>query len=106
LLTFQLSGPEVSAIAKGFDDPNPLFGTGIRIGGHKYVTIRAESNIIQGRKVRNSYETGSDLKGDEGIVCMKTKQAILVAHYPAGVIAGAVVDVVFNLANWLIEREY
>ena len=37
---------------------------------------------------------------------MKTKQAILVAHYPAGVIAGAVVDVVFNLANWLIEREY
>jgi profilin len=101
-----LSGPEVTAIAKGFDDPDPLFGTGIIVGGHKYYTIRADSTMIQGRKVQNSYQTKSDLQGDEGIVCMKTKQAILVAHYPAGAIAGAVVDVVFSLGNYLITVNY
>jgi hypothetical protein len=37
---------------------------------------------------------------------MKTKQAVLVAHYPPGVIAGSVFDIVHQLANWLIEREY
>jgi len=49
-----LSGPEVAAICKGFDDNDAIYGTGIKIGGEKYFTIRADDRVLQGRKVRIS----------------------------------------------------
>jgi len=50
----QLSGPEVLAICKGFDDNDALFGSGMKIGGQKYFTIRADDRVLQGRKVLSS----------------------------------------------------
>jgi hypothetical protein len=47
-----LSQPEVTAIVQGFDKNDALFGSGIKIGGQKYFTIRADDKVIQGRKVR------------------------------------------------------
>jgi profilin len=46
------------------------------------------------------------MKGEEGIVCTRTKQAVLVAHYPAGKQAGEVTKVVLGLADYLINLNY
>lgn len=46
-----MSGPEVTAICKGFDNSDSIFGSGVKIGGEKYFTIRADDKAIQGRKV-------------------------------------------------------
>jgi Profilin len=46
-----LSGPEVTTICKGFDNNDAIFGSGIKIAGQKYFTIRADDKVIQGRKV-------------------------------------------------------
>jgi profilin len=45
-------------------------------------------------------------QGEEGVVCARTKQAVLVAHYPAGQQAGEVTKVVLNLADYLISAGY
>jgi len=91
---FQLSGPEVATICHGFDNNDGLYGSGIKIGGEKYFTIRADDKVIQGRK------------GEEGVVCTRTKQAVLVAHYPAGQQAGEVTKVVLSLGDYLINLGY
>jgi Profilin len=46
-----LSGPEVATICHGFDNNDGVYGSGIKIGGEKYFTIRADDKVIQGRKV-------------------------------------------------------
>jgi profilin len=42
----------------------------------------------------------------EGIVCVKTKQAILVAHYPETVQPGEAAKIVEALADYLIGVGY
>lgn len=46
-----MSGPEVTTICEGFDNNAAVFSSGIKIGGLKYFTIRADDKVIQGRKV-------------------------------------------------------
>jgi len=91
---FQLSGPEVTAICKGFDNSDSIFGSGLKIGGAKYFTIRADDKAIQGRK------------GEEGVICVRTKQAVIVAHYPPGQQAGEVTKVVLALSDYLTNLGY
>ena len=43
----------MTAICKGFDNSDSLFGSGFKIAGEKYFTIRADDKAIQGRKVSN-----------------------------------------------------
>jgi len=91
---FHLSGPEVITICEGFDNNDAVLGSGIKIGGQKYITIRADDKVIQGRK------------GEEGVICHRTKQAVLVAHYPAGQQAGEVTKVVLALGDYLSNLGY
>ena len=102
----QLSPPEISAICQGFDNNDAVYGSGLRIGGQKYFTIRADDRVIQGRKVHSLSDFGLTVKGDEGVVCTRTKQAVLVAHYPAGQQAGEVTKVVLSLGDYLINLGY
>lgn len=46
------------------------------------------------------------MQGEEGIVCARTKQAVLVAHYPAGQQAGEVTKVVLALGDYLTNLGY
>ena len=108
---WQLSAPEVTAICKGFDNSEALFGRGIKIGGEKYFTIRADDKAIQGRKVRLPLPSpfvaqGRLVQGEEGIICVRTKQAVIVAHYPAGQQAGEVTKVVLALSDYLTNLGY
>ena len=46
------------------------------------------------------------VQGKEGVMCVKTQQAILVAHYPETVVPGNATTVVEKLADYLIGVGY
>jgi len=91
---FSAKPEEIQALVKGFNDAGPLYASGLHIGGIKYMCIKADDRSIYGRKDK------------EGICCVKTKQAILVAHYPDGVQSGEAAKVVEALADYLIGVGY
>ena len=51
-------------------------------------------------------ELAGVLQGKEGIMCVKTQQAILIAHYPETVQPGNATTVVEKLADYLIGVGY
>lgn len=91
---FQLDGREISEIARGYDDPSNLQSHGLHVQGQKYFLLRADDRSIYGK-----HEA-------EGVVAVRTKQAILIAHYPAGIVAGEATAVVEKLADYLISVNY
>ena len=68
--------------------------TGLRIAGERYVVIKADERSLYGKK------------GKEGIVIVKTVQAILVTHYPETVQPGAAATTVEALSDYLISVGY
>lgn len=42
----------------------------------------------------------------EGVICVRTKQTVLIAHYPANVQAGEATKIVEQLADYLISVQY
>ena len=90
----QLEANEITEIARGFDDPSNLQAHGLHVLQQKYFLLRADDRSIYGK-----HEA-------EGIICVRTKQAILIAHYPSGVVAGDATTVVEKLADYLIGLGY
>lgn len=91
---FQLEGLEIAELAKGFDDPSALQTSGLHLLKEKYFLLRADDRSIYGKLQ------------EQGVVAVRTKQTILVAHYPAGVEAGSATTVVEKLADYLISVNY
>ncbi|CAK7901823.1 profilin [[Candida] anglica] len=91
---FQLNANEITEIARGFDDPSNLQSHGLHVLQQKYFLLRADDRSIYGK-----HEA-------EGIIAVRTKQAILVAHYPSGVVAGEATTIVEKLADYLIGLSY
>ena len=50
MLSEQITQSEVSALVAAASDPSSLFGTGIRLAGVKFMTIRADDELIAGKK--------------------------------------------------------
>ncbi|CAF9918892.1 MAG: profilin, required for normal timing of actin polymerization in response to thermal stress [Heterodermia speciosa] len=67
---------------------------GFHIGASRYVTIKADERSLYGKK------------GKEGVVIVKTTQAILVAHYPETVQPGSAANTVEQLGDYLISVGY
>ncbi|KAK9453148.1 profilin [Dipodascopsis uninucleata] len=91
---FDLSGSELSEIRAGFDNSSNLQAKGLHAQGVKYFLLRADERSIYGKK------------GAEGLVIVRTQQAILLAHYPEGVQPGEATKVVEQLADYLISVGY
>lgn len=89
-----LQPAEISEIAQGFDNPTGLQSNGLHIQSQKFMLIRADDRSIYGRH------------DAEGVVCVRTKQTILIAHYPPGVQAGEATKIVEQLADYLISVQY
>jgi len=49
---------------------------------------------------------GFGIQGREGVVIVKTKMAILIAHYKDGMIAGNTATTVEQLADYLVKTGY
>ncbi|KAI0795067.1 profilin [Abortiporus biennis] len=91
---FNLSPEEQKFIIDGYAHPDNVQAHGIRAEGQKYFTLQATDRTIQGKK------------GADGIIIVKTKQAILVAVYSAPIQAPEANPIVENLADYLIGVGY
>ncbi|KAI5481816.1 hypothetical protein MNV49_000093 [Pseudohyphozyma bogoriensis] len=87
---YTLDTTEQSNIVGAFVDPSKVQAEGIRAAGTKFFTLQANDRSVYGKK------------GEAGIVTVKTKQAVLVAEYPAGVTPGDATKIVEDLADYLI----
>lgn len=92
--SFAIAPQEIKAVATGYSDPSQLQAHGLHIEGKKYFLLRADERSIYGKQ------------DDQGVVAVKTKQAILIAHYPSGVQAPDATAVVEKLADYLITLGY
>ncbi|KAK4047192.1 profilin, required for normal timing of actin polymerization in response to thermal stress [Microbotryomycetes sp. JL221] len=87
---YQPTAEEQAAIAKAFTDPSAAQANGVRVQGTKYLTLRADDRSVYAKK------------GADGIVLVKTKQAILVAEYAHPTAPGEATKIVEDLADYLI----
>ncbi|RMD39460.1 hypothetical protein DV735_g5668, partial [Chaetothyriales sp. CBS 134920] len=89
---FQLSPSEVQEVVGSFKDksePKKIQMNGIHIAGTKYFVLKADDESIYGKE------------GKQGIVIVKTKQALLVTHYPETVQPGNAANTVEKLGAYL-----
>ena len=77
------------------------------------MTIKADEKSVYGKKVNYKFYkimlVDSELtiiQGKEGVVIVKTHQAILVAHYPETVQPGQATNTVEQLGDYLIGVGY
>lgn len=91
---FDVSAGEIAEIAKGFEDPTALRTSGLHIQGVKYFLLKADDRSIYGKK------------DDTGIVAVRTKQAILIAHYSPPTQPGEATKVAEQLGDYLIGFNY
>lgn len=91
---FQIAQLEITAIAQSYADPLQLQAHGLHLEGQKYFLLRADERSVYAKQ------------DDTGIVAVKTKQAIVVAHYPPGIQAPEATSVVEKLADYLIGVGY
>ncbi|THG95191.1 hypothetical protein EW026_g6415 [Hermanssonia centrifuga] len=90
----KLSTDEQKAIVVGFSKPDNILSSGVRLGGQKYFALSANDRSIYGKK------------GADGVVIVKTKQAVLVAVYLAPIQAPEATPIVEGLADYLISVGY
>ncbi|MCJ1482500.1 profilin, required for normal timing of actin polymerization in response to thermal stress [Schaereria dolodes] len=67
---------------------------GFHIAGDRYVVIKSDDRSLYGKK------------GKEGIIIVKTTQAILVTHYPESVQPGTAANTVEQLGDYLVSVGY
>ena len=94
-------------------DVKKVQSTGIHIAGEKFVVIKADDRSLYGKKAIDSFPSRTDmiankdvLQGKEGVMIVKTTQAILITHYPETVQPGAASTTVEQLADYLIGVGY
>ncbi|TKA32008.1 hypothetical protein B0A50_01254 [Salinomyces thailandicus] len=79
---------------KGSEGVKQVQSTGLHVAGERFVVLKADDRSIYGKK------------GREGVVIVKTTQAILVTHYPETVQPGVAANTVEQLADYLVKVGY
>ncbi|MFE2870951.1 profilin [Embleya sp. NPDC059259] len=87
---FTVSPAEQHAIIAGYVKPDTIQASGVHLAGQKYFVLSVTDRTIQAKK------------GPDGVVCVKTKQAVLVAQYKGPIQAPEVTPTVESLADYLI----
>ncbi|KAI0071356.1 profilin [Panus rudis PR-1116 ss-1] len=91
---YSLSPEEQKALIDGFASPDKVQASGIRLAGQKFFTLSANDRSIYGKK------------GGDGVIIVKTKQAILVGEYAAPIQHPEAAPIVEGLADYLINVGY
>jgi len=102
------------AAYKDTGDVKKVQSDGLRIGGERYVVIKADDRSLYGKKVsytvllltQSIHNIDGVHQGKEGIVIVKTVQAILVTHYPESVQPGVAAKTVEELGDYLTSVGY
>jgi profilin len=86
---------QVKALVAGFADSSKLTGEGgLHLGAEKYIVLRADNRSVYGKK------------GSNGVVAVKTKQAVIIGFYDQTIQPGAAANTVEKLADYLIGQNY
>ena len=108
------------------DDVKAVQASGFFVGGEKYVALRSDESRLYGKKVHIYVFVSFPLsltpslglyvspnadyiptrQGKEGIVIVKTKQALLIAHYPETVQPGSATNTVEMMGEYLSKLGY
>ncbi|KAI9890124.1 MAG: profilin, required for normal timing of actin polymerization in response to thermal stress [Vezdaea aestivalis] len=94
---FNITPSELQTVIASFTDDSPIKkiqGEGFHIDGEKLMTLKADDRSVYGKK------------GKEGIVIVKTKQAILIGYYTEKTQPGAAANTVETMADYLISLGY
>ncbi|KAJ9632152.1 profilin, required for normal timing of actin polymerization in response to thermal stress [Taxawa tesnikishii (nom. ined.)] len=97
---FSVAPKEMQEIVNAYKDKGDANGvkqvqsTGLHVAGERFVVLKADERSLYGKK------------GKEGIVIVKTTQAILVTHYPETVQPGSAANTVEQLGDYLISVGY
>ncbi|CDR88521.1 probable PFY1-profilin [Sporisorium scitamineum] len=91
---FNVSPEEQKAIIAGFDDPSGLQAGGVRANGKKFFTLGVTPKTIYGKQ------------GGDGLVAVKTNQAVLVCVYVAPIVPGEANKVAEGLGDYLVSVGY
>ncbi|KAH0837178.1 Profilin [Fonsecaea pedrosoi] len=94
---FNVSPQEMQEVVGAYKDtsvPKKVQSTGLHIAGQKYIVIKADETSLYGKK------------GREGVVIVKTKQALLITHYPETIQPGTAANTVEKLAAYLVSVGY
>ncbi|KAJ1993756.1 profilin, required for normal timing of actin polymerization in response to thermal stress [Dimargaris cristalligena] len=87
----EIKETEIRSLADGFNDPTNLRSNGILVNGIKYFALQCDDKTLMGKK------------NDTGVICIKSKQAIVVGIYDSKLTAGQaninLNTVATNLAN-------
>lgn len=123
----QINSNEAQNLAKAFKDASGIRAGGLHLGGLKYIALKADDRSVYGKKVRLDYlffirilqeesedsflygnmlKKNTDIQGQGGVVCVKTKQAILIGVYDEPIQPGEATKVVEGLADYLISVNY
>jgi len=85
---------EVVSAYKDTETPKRVQSTGLHIAGEKYIVLKADETSLYGKK------------GKEGVIIVKTKQALLITHYPETVQPGVAANTVEKLGMYLSSVGY
>ncbi|XP_013789482.1 profilin-like [Limulus polyphemus] len=92
---FQITQAELKLICDQMNSsPETFHGSGIHVGGQRYICLTSESNLLRGRK------------GGTPLCIVKTLQAVIVAAAEDGSIAGQLNIVVEKLGEYLTNSGY
>jgi profilin len=94
---FNVTPQEIQEVVGAYKDnstPKKVQSTGLHIAGQKYIVIKADDTSLYGKK------------GREGVVIVKTKQALLITHYPETIQPGTAANTVEKLGAYLVGVGY
>jgi len=93
---FAVTAAEAKAIVAGFKDASALRSGGLHIAGQKYITLGCDDTTLAGKK------------GTGGVVCAKSKKAVVIGVYAAdsGIQPGPCTVSVTKMAGDLIKKGF
>lgn len=94
--SIQLTPDQMKKIAQVFNDPTEAQGNGLHFESQKYIFNKIDD--IENIPVMHSKS------GKEGILAVKCKASILIAHYPANSSAGDAINFIHGQAKYLIQN--
>ncbi|PWY79208.1 Profilin/allergen [Aspergillus heteromorphus CBS 117.55] len=86
---FSISPSELQGLVSAFASTDNAWGSGITVGGEKFVTIKADERSLYGKK------------GKEGIVVVKAVSCVMVAHHAENAQTTNAATVVENLVDYI-----
>lgn len=91
---FEVTKDELTKLVQGFDNAELLASSGVTLAGQRYIYLSGSDRIIRAKLGRN------------GVHCMKTTQAVIVAIYDDPVQPQQAASIVEKLGDYLMTCGY